>query len=98
MISVLKAASGGIENTGAILTSHLNPEQMKILAKLGFNVVFALDKDVNIREDHNIAILKNYVNVTYIYDAADWLDEKDAPVDKGEEIFRELYERRFRYR
>ena len=96
--SVLKAASWGIENTGAILTSHLNPAQMKILAKLGFNVVFALDKDVKIREDHNIAILKNYVNVTYIYDAADWLDEKDAPVDKGEEIFRELYERRFRYR
>lgn len=96
--SVLKAASWGIENTGAILTSHLNPAQLKILAKLGFNVVFALDKDVKIREDHNIAILKNYVNVTYIYDAADWLDEKDAPVDKGEEVFRELYERRFRYR
>lgn len=96
--SVLKAASWGIENTGAILTSHLNPEQMKILAKLGFNVVFALDKDVKIREDHNIAILKNYVNVTYIYDVSDLLDEKDAPVDKGEETFRKLYERRFRYR
>ena len=96
--SVLKAASWGIGNTGAILTSHLNPAQMKILARLGFNVVFALDKDVDIRKDHNIAILKNYVSVSYIYDIKDLLDEKDSPVDKGEDIFRQLYEGRFRYR
>lgn len=96
--SVLKAASWGIENTGAILTSHLNPAQMKILAKLGCDVVFALDKDVNIREDHNIAKLKNYVNVSYIVDTDGLLDEKDSPVDKGEEVFRELYNRRIRYR
>ena len=96
--SVLKAATWGIENTGAILTSHLNPAQMKILARLGCDVVFALDKDVKIREDHNIAKLKNYVNVSYIYDSEDLLDEKDSPVDQGEEVFRRLYDRRFRYR
>lgn len=96
--SVLKAGSWGIHNTGAILTSHLNPAQMKLLAKLGCRVVFALDKDVKIREDHNIAKLKEYVNVSYIYDYGDLLDEKDSPVDKGEEVFRKLYDRRFRYR
>lgn len=96
--SVLKAASWGIENTGAILTSHLNPSQMKILAKLGCNVVFALDKEVDIRKDHNIAKLKNYVNVSFLCDTENLLDEKDSPVDRGEEVFRRLYDRRSRYR
>lgn len=96
--SVLIADSWGIKNTGAILTSHLNPAQMKILARLGCDVVFALDKDVNIRADHNIEKLRRYVNVSYIYDIKDLLDEKDSPVDKGEEVFRQLYNERFRYK
>lgn len=96
--SVLLAASWGIKNTGAILTSHLNPNQMKILARLGVNVVFALDKDVDIKKDHNIEILKRYLNVYYIKDDGDMLNEKDSPVDKGKEVFKELYEHRFQYR
>lgn len=96
--SVLLANTWGIKNCGALLTSHLNPNQMKILAKLGCRVVFALDKDVRVREDHNIQKLKNYVNVEYIWDRADLLDEKDSPVDKGEEVFKKLYEERLRFR
>lgn len=96
--SVLLADTWGIKNAGAILTSHLNPHQMKILARLGCRVVFALDKDVRIREDHNIQKLKNYVEVEYLWDKEDWLDEKDAPVDKGAEVFKKLYEGRLRYR
>lgn len=96
--SVLLADTWGIHNAGAILTSHLSPAQMKILARLGCRVVFALDKDVRIREDHNIQKLKNYVEVEYLWDRDDLLDEKDAPVDKGEEVFRKLYNERLRYR
>lgn len=96
--SVLLADTWGIKNTGAILTSHLSTNQMKILAKLGCRVVFALDKDVRIRDDHNIAKLKQYVNVEYIYDATDLLNEKDAPVDKGKDVFLQLYERRLKYK
>lgn len=96
--SVLKAASWGITNCAAALTSHLSPDQMKILAKLGCDVVFAFDKEVDPREDHNISRLKNYVNVFYLRDKNDLLDEKDAPVDQGLEVFQELYENRFRYR
>lgn len=96
--SVLIAASWGIKNTGALLTSHLNPSQMVILARLGVKVVFALDKDVNIKNDHNISRLKRYVNVDYIYDRDDALDEKDSPVDKGIDIFLDLYDKRRRYR
>lgn len=96
--SVLIANTWGVQNTGALLTSHMNPHQMKILARLGCRVVFALDKEVNVRDDHNIAKLKNYVNCEYLWDKDDLLSDKDAPVDKGEEVFRKLYEKRMRYR
>lgn len=96
--SVLLADSWGIKNCGAVLTSHLSAAQFKILAKLGCRVVFALDKEVRIREDHNIQKLRNYVEVEYLWDKRDLLDEKDAPVDKGLEVFLELYEGRLRYK
>lgn len=96
--SVLVAHTWGIKNCGALLTSHLNPQQMKILARLGCRVVFALDKEVRIRDDHNIQKLKNYVQVEYLWDREDLLDDKDSPVDKGSEVFKKLYEGRLRYR
>lgn len=92
--SVLLADTWGIHNTGAILTSHLNPNQMKILAKLGCRVVFALDKDVVVRNDYNIRRLKQFVKVEYIWDKDNLLDDKDAPVDKGQEVWKKLYEGR----
>lgn len=96
--SVLLADSWGIHNTGALLTSHLNPSQMKLLALLGVRVVFALDKEIRIRNDHNIQRLKRFVNVEYLCDREDLLDEKDAPVDKGVEVFKRLYEYRHKYK
>lgn len=96
--SVLIADTWGVHNTGAILTSHLNPHQMKILARLGCRVVFALDKDVKVRDDHNINKLKQYVNVEYLWDKLDLLNDKDAPVDRGLEVFKQLYDDRLRYR
>lgn len=95
--SVLVADTWGIHNTGALLTSHLNPHQLKILVKLGVRVVFALDKDVPVRKDHNIKRLKQYVNVEYLWDRADLLDEKDSPVDKGQEVFEKLYGERLKF-
>lgn len=95
--SVLIADTWGIKNAGAILTSHLNPNQMKILARLGCKVVFALDKDVRIRDDHNISKLKRYVNVEYFWDREDLLDDKDAPVDKGLDVFKKLYTQKLKY-
>ena len=92
--SVMIADSWGVKNTGAILTSHLNPQQFLFLAKIGYRVVFALDKDVNIRDDKQIQRLKRYVNVSYLYDSKDLLTEKMSPVDNGEKVFRQLYEER----
>lgn len=91
MKSVLLARDYGFTNCGALLTSHCNPEQMKILAKLGVDVVFALDKDVNIMSDRNIRKLKQYVSVSYIFDFKNLLADKDSPVDQGKETFTILY-------
>lgn len=94
--SVLIADSWGIHNTGALLTSHLNPNQLKILVRLACRVVFALDRDVDIRKDHNIQKLRQYCRVEYLYDRDGLLEQKDSPVDRGEEVFRQLYECRNR--
>jgi hypothetical protein len=96
--SVLLADSWGIRNTGAILTSHLSDNMMKILAQLGCSVVFALDKDVRIRDDKNIQKLKRYVNVYYLWDYEDLLNAKDSPVDDGKDTFIHLYNNRLKLR
>lgn len=96
--SVLLADTYGIHNTGCLLTSHLNPQQMKILAKLGVRVVFALDKDVDISRDHNIAKLKRYVYVEYVWDKNRILECKDSPIDKGIDVFLDTYNNRQRLR
>jgi DNA primase len=96
--SVLLADTWGIKNTAAALTSHINPHQMKILAKLGCRVVIAFDKEVRARDDHNIQLLKNYVEVEYLWDKNDMLSDKDAPVDKGKDVFLKLYEERLKFK
>ncbi len=95
--SVLIADTWGIRNTGALLTSHLSQNQMKLLIRLGRGVVFALDKDVRVSDDRNIRRLKQFVNVSYVWDRDGLLGEKDAPVDRGLEVWNKLYEERRRY-
>lgn len=94
--SVMIAHEWGVCNTGAILTSHLNPQQFLFLAKLGASVVFALDKEVDVTEDKQIQRLKRYVNVETIRDTHGLLDEKMSPVDRGKEVFIRLYKERVR--
>lgn len=92
--SVLKAATWGICNTGAILTSHLNIHQMKLLLSTcnlnNVAVIFAFDKDVNIADDKNINKLRKYLRIYYLKDTEDLLDDKDSPVDQGFDVFKTL--------
>ena len=37
---------------------------------------------------------KNYCNMSFIYDRDELLDMKDSPIDKGNEVFKKLLERR----
>lgn len=96
--SVMKADTWGIGQCVSILTSHLNPYQLKILIRLGCRVVFALDSDIDIRKDPNIAKLKPYAPIEWICNRRNLLDPKDSPVDKGIEVFQTLYEERGRLR
>lgn len=89
--SVLIASTWGVNNTACILTSHLNENQMKVLAKLGCRCVFALDKEVDVRKDKNIRRLSRYVDVEYLWDKDGLLSDKDSPVDKGREAFEKAY-------
>jgi DNA primase len=92
--SVMIAHSWGIHNTSAILTSHLNPNQLRFLVKLGVKVVFALDEDVDITKDININKLKRFVKISWVRNQNGLLQEKMAPVDAGIEVWKNLYERR----
>ncbi len=94
--SVMIADGWNIKNTGAILTSHLNPYQFKLLIRLGITVVFALDAEVDIRDDANIKKLLPYTRVEWVRNRRGLLEDKDAPVDKGFEVFQTLYEERGR--
>lgn len=96
--SVMIADGWEFKNCGAILTSHLNPRQFKILIKLGVRVVFALDAEVDIREDANIMKLRRYTSVYWVRNQKKLLEPKDSPVDKGIEVFRSLYQERRRLR
>jgi len=92
--SVMLLDSWGIYNSVALLTSHLNAHQYKLLVELGVPVVFALDKEVDIRQDKNIQKLKHFANVSYIYDKENLLEPKMSPFDDGREVWKTLYERR----
>lgn len=94
--SVMIASEWGICNTCAILTSHLNPQQMLFLIRLGVRVVFALDEDVDILIDKNIQKLKRYVTIDYIKDKDRVLQSKMSPVDMGKDLFLKLYKERIR--
>lgn len=95
--SVLLAESWGITCGAAILTSHLNPNQMRILAGLGCRVIFALDKEVDVRLDKNVKKLSRYVTVEWIHNRNPAFGEKDSPVDQGLDEFQKLLANRIRF-
>ena len=94
--SIMLSDTYGINNTGALLTSSLNLFQLKILIKLGIRTIFALDKEIDILEDKNIIKLSKYVPVEYIRDNNNLIELKMSPIDKGKEIFLQLYNERRR--
>lgn len=93
--SVLKAVGYGYPNGIALLTSHLSQFQMETMIRLasfyGIRFVFALDSDIDIAKDKNIMRLSRYAHVEWMKNKDDLLADKEAPVDKGKEIFERLY-------
>lgn len=94
--SVMKLEACGINNAVAMATSHLSKAQAQILMKLHTNIVVALDKDKDPKQDKNLMNLARYNNCYIMVDKENLLDEKDAPIDKGIEVFRKLYDQKER--
>lgn len=92
--SVMKLETNNVNNVVALGTSHLSKEQMQILLKLRVNVVVALDKDKNPREDKNLQNLSKYNKCFVIVDNNNLLKEKDSPIDCGIDVFKKLYEQK----
>lgn len=89
--SVMKAESYGYDNAVALQTSHINPNQAKLLIRLQCDIVMALDSDVNIRNDPQIQLLQRYANVYWARNLRHLLGEKMAPVDAGKEVWEEIF-------
>ena len=96
--SCMKAREWGINNTAALLTSHLSLNQFRFLIKLSsfhsVKIVFALDSDIDISKDENIRRLCAYARVQWVKNRDDLLPPKDSPTDQGREVFENLYARR----
>lgn len=98
--SCMKAYGWNIRNTVASETSALSDSQLRLLIATGIpEITIAWDSDQkikNIISDSKIQMLKRFSTVSIISDTKGWLGEKEAPVDQGELIFRELLDRRIR--
>ena len=96
--SCIKAWGWGIRNTVSSETAALSDGQLRLLIKNGFSeVIFGWDSDQKFQDivrDPKIQMLKRFSTVSIIKNTDNVLDDKEAPVDKGERVFRELLERR----
>ncbi len=96
--SVMKLDGFGINNSVASLTSALTDEQIESLIKFPCrDVIIAWDKGVLKKQVlEQVKKLKKYKNVYFLNDKTNLLGEKDSPIDKGIEIFQELYKNKER--
>lgn len=94
--SPMKMSGWGYHNTLAAETSCLNEEQVIILIKMGI-------KDVTIAFDEGIAMdkilkcteqLRRFTNVYVVKNRNNLLEDKDAPVDKGKDVWDKLFSER----
>lgn len=95
--SVMKAYGWGYMNTVATQGCNITDLQLKKILALRCNVVVAFDKDKTFKDiESTLKELSRYTNVYYIL-GGKLLDEKDSPVDKGQEIWEELYKNKIKY-
>ena len=60
--------------------------------------MIAFDKDAKPYNDNNIKRLRRFCQLYCVLDKTGLLGEKDAPVDKGKEVWIQLYENRVKLR
>lgn len=96
--SVMLAYGWGFKNCVSAEKHTLTDEQIQIIVKMRVDVVIAYDSDVDYRSQDVAADINKLRMVTNVYVVEDsegllgGKDAKNAPVDCGEEIWKELYE------
>jgi hypothetical protein len=106
--SVMQFESFGMPHCAvAVCGSQFNKYQLNLLLKhcQPNEVVICFDKEEKDGEDVYFNKLWNmckkyleYVNMSFVYDRLGLLDLKQSPTDRGEEIFKQLLEKRVRVR
>lgn len=95
--SPMKVSQWGYENSVAALTSRINIPQMKVILKNARRVVFAFDKGVDTAKIDTVKKLCHYLPIEVVYDQENkFLNDKEAPVDQGREVWETLYKERVR--
>ena len=98
--SCIKAYGWGVANTVASETSALSEGQLKLLVKTGISeVIIGWDSDQSFKSivsDSKIQMLRKFAKVSIITNQNGLLDNKMAPVDKGETVFKQLLEKRIK--
>lgn len=105
--SVLQSESFAMPNCSvAVCGSNFNKFQLKILMRecRPQEIILAFDKEELPNEDKYFNKLMNickkyssYTKFSFIYDMENLLELKDSPTDKGEQIFKQLLNKRIRY-
>lgn len=89
----LQLDSMGINNAVAINKKKFTEPQIRKLLKLGKPLVLAFDKDVTLEEIFiECRKFKGLIDIFYIFDTSNLLENKESPTDKGIDIFRQLLE------
>lgn len=105
---LLYASYFGIDNdiSVACCGSSLIAYQVKLLLDLGVEeIIIGFDKQFQeFNDDEHKKLVKNlknihkkygaYAHISYMFDKWDLLDYKDSPIDKGKDVFLELFKRR----
>lgn len=101
--SVMKLDSFGQYNSVSSETSQLTEFQIRFLISCKFNsVVLGFDSEISledIKEKETVKLLKCFTNVYVVYDSNNLLGDKadkNSPVDKGVEIWKELYKNKIK--
>lgn len=93
--SVLKLASNQMFAGVSVGTKSITYEQRAILISLDVEIILAFDKDVNEDAVRWEALkLRRFSKVSYIIDREGLLGEKDSPIDKGGDVWEQLFKTR----
>ena len=94
--SVMKLEGWGVKNAVALCNGKITDAQLRLIIGLQVNVVLALDKDKNGQKLECENLLKQYTKFFKIADKTNLLSQKDAPCDKGFEVWEKLYNNKIR--